>query len=353
MSDSKALRRLALGLAAGDSLGSTTEFVSPDAVPGVLESVAGAGWPFRQVGGGALAWPAGAATDDTDMALCLLRSHAAHGTLPPGDVLSRFRGWLDSDPPDVGHTTRTTLRAARADDPHDAGRRHFRERPRSAANGSLMRNGVVAAMTDSADEAWRLTLVHGAITHYAPLPVLCCAVQTDLVRRWLAGEDPLAEAGWLESMLARWRAWLDAAANDDPLVAAWAEETAPHRAAATDELLAAELDPDRFDPYATPMAGIAGWCLLTLQVGVWAAAWATRGEPVPAPARLPRTVIDRATGTRVLAAVALIGHDADTYGATAGPMVAAAAGDVPEELLEGLAARPEIERLTDAEPAND
>lgn len=350
MTDPLVLRRLALALAAGDGLGSTVEFMPAAEVPRALAALAGSGWPFRQVGGGPFGWPAGAATDDTEMALCLLRSHAAHDDLPPDDVVARFRAWLDGGPIDVGVTTRATLAAARPDAPHDGGRDHFRRSPHSAANGSLMRNGVTAAMADSLEEAWRLGLVHGAITHYAPLPVLCCAVQTFLIRGWLEGGDPLADAGWLDAMLDRWRTWLAAeaaaAAGADPLVAAWAEETRDHLEPACARLRSAELDPDRFDPFSTPMAGIEGWCLLTLQVGVWAAAWAARGEPVPAPERLPRAVIERATGPSVLAAVALIGHDADTYGATAGPMVAAAAGDVPEELLAGLAARDEIDRLT-------
>jgi hypothetical protein len=47
-------------------------------------------------------------------------------------------------------------------------------------------------------------------------------------------------------------------------------------------------------------------------------------------------VRERARGSYSLAAVALIGHDSDTYAATAGPMIAAATGQVPAEFTEGL-----------------
>jgi hypothetical protein len=53
-------------------------------------------------------------------------------------------------------------------------------------------------------------------------------------------------------------------------------------------------------------------------------------------AQVPARVRERAFGPYALAAVALIGHDSDTYAATAGPMIAAATGHVPEEFTEGL-----------------
>jgi len=43
-------------------------------------------------------------------------------------------------------------------------------------------------------------------------------------------------------------------------------------------------------------------------------------------------------GAFVLGWVALIGHDSDTYGASAGPLVAAAHGGLIKELTAGLAA---------------
>ena len=57
--DRKKLELLLTGLAAGDSLGSTTEFVRREEVPAVYAEYRGRGWPFRQVGGGAFGWRAG------------------------------------------------------------------------------------------------------------------------------------------------------------------------------------------------------------------------------------------------------------------------------------------------------
>jgi hypothetical protein len=52
---------------------------------------------------------------------------------------------------------------------------------------SLMRNGVVAAIYADEGEAAEArlidyTVLHGIITHYAPLPVITCVVHSLLIR---------------------------------------------------------------------------------------------------------------------------------------------------------------------------
>ena len=49
---SERVRLLLLGLAAGDSLGSTSEFVRQEDIPALYDDVKASGWPFRQIGGG-------------------------------------------------------------------------------------------------------------------------------------------------------------------------------------------------------------------------------------------------------------------------------------------------------------
>ena len=58
------LNRLLAGLAAGDSLGSTTEFCSRDQVLHAYAEHKADGWPWRQVGGGPFGWLRGEPTDD-------------------------------------------------------------------------------------------------------------------------------------------------------------------------------------------------------------------------------------------------------------------------------------------------
>ena len=328
------LALLLLGLASGDALGSTSEFLGLGEVRRLLEGEKHGGWPFRQVGGGRLGWRVGEPTDDTEMAAALVASFLDAGGFDPQDLGRRWVDWMDSRPPDIGTTTSHVLRAIKRGVAWDeAGRDLYRERPQSLANGSLMRNGVVCGLTPELHDAWDLSLRHGMITHYAPLPVLCCAAQTWLIDGLLRNSTPF-DHGWMERFTDEWRAWIEAAAT--PWTESWLSETWPHLDEAIEQVRDADVDLDRFDPFRLDLTETAGYCLTTLQIAVWATRWAVRGDPIPLPPWVPARVRDRARGPYALAAVALIGHDSDTYAATAGPMIAAATGDVPEEFTEGL-----------------
>lgn len=41
--------------------------------------------------------------------------------------------------------------------------------------------------------------------------------------------------------------------------------------------------PSTFNPFEEDFAGRAGYCLLTLQIGVWASHWSASSEPFPSP----------------------------------------------------------------------
>lgn len=329
------LRLLLSGLAAGDALGSTSEFVDFHAVPDVYDECRPRGWPFRQVGGGCFGREPGQPTDVGEMALCLVRSHEELGRFDGADVAARFVAWMRTGRRDIGATTRAALRAVAAGAPwHEGGRGAFERRPESWSNGSLMRNGVVPGLASDLDSAFRITIQHGLITHWAPLPALCCAAQTWLIRELLAGRRPFG-GPWVDELRSVFEAWLTAAT--DQVTARWRDTTAAHVPRAWDLLAAADFDPDRFTPLRPNLAP-AGYCLLTLQIGVWAAEWALRDAPLCSlPAGLPREPFQR-TGPWVLSWVAMIGRDSETYGATAGPLVAAACGGVPAELTEELRA---------------
>lgn len=328
------LERLLLGLAGGDALGSTSEFLPFDQVEGLLQQRCWDGWPFRQVGGGVMGWRSGEPTDDTAMAVQLVKSVAHIGGLDPDDLGSRWVGWMNSCPPDIGNTTRHALRAIeRGSAWHEAGRDLYRKRPGLAANGSLMRNGIVPGLTEQLSDAWDLSFRHGIVTHYAPLPVLCCAAQTYLIYHLLRGHSPFG-GDWVAAFSDAWRAWIEGLSM--PWTGAWLDETWTDLDDAIAQFREADFDPDRFNPFEIDLTEIAGYCLTTLQIAVWATRWALRGSPAPMPSTIPDHVRNRACGPYMLAAVVLIGHDSDTYAATAGPMIAAATGEVPAEFTRGL-----------------
>ena len=72
-------------------------------------------------------------------------------------------------------------------------------------------------------------------------------------------------------------------------------------------------------------------------------------RPLPTPAGFPDEPFDvppgGPAGFHALGWVALIGHDSDTYAATAGPILAAMHGEPPEGMTGGLAAVERLDRL--------
>ena len=121
-----------LGLAAGDSLGTTLEFKSP----GSFEPI------DDMVGGGPFGLQAGQWTDDTSMALCLATSLIERGGFDPVDQMERYVRWyrdgyLSATGAcfDVGITVSGALSAfMRTGEPYSGS-----VDPLSAGNGSLMR----------------------------------------------------------------------------------------------------------------------------------------------------------------------------------------------------------------------
>lgn len=121
-----------LGLAAGDALGTTVEFMPRGSFAPVTDIVGGG--PFRL--------PPGAWTDDTSMALCLAESLLERGGFDPVDQLERYVRWYRQGHWsstgicfDIGNTTRGALeRFERTRAPYGGA-----TDPRQSGNGSLMR----------------------------------------------------------------------------------------------------------------------------------------------------------------------------------------------------------------------
>ena len=156
------------GLATGDALGAPLEFYPRDAVPKVVDMIAG----------GKFKLPAGTWTDDTSMALCLGHSLIYAPNLDSTDVLNRFWDWASnheycSQDKAFGfgqNTLRTLMKFYRTGQlkADSTGKR-------SDGNGSLMRLSPVAiAHHDNIKETRRIARRQSFTTHASEKAADCC-----------------------------------------------------------------------------------------------------------------------------------------------------------------------------------
>ncbi|QYH34787.1 ADP-ribosylglycohydrolase family protein [Salinibacterium sp. M195] len=126
-----------LGMASGDALGAGYEFGPAFDGPVVMK------------GGGGFNWAAGEWTDDTSMAIPILRAAASGRDLRDETVLDEIvAAWVDwaTTAPDVGIQTKGVLNGieATASAARTSAKRLHDARGRSGGNGSLMRTAPVA-----------------------------------------------------------------------------------------------------------------------------------------------------------------------------------------------------------------
>jgi ADP-ribosyl-[dinitrogen reductase] hydrolase len=148
-----------LGLACGDALGATVEFLTAreiQAQHGVHKDIIGGGW---------LRLKPGQVTDDTQMTLYLGRSIMASGGWNLKAAADAFAAWLKTKPPDVGNTCRRGIRRYMTQGTLEA-----LPSDGDAGNGAAMRLLPVALYTLlHPEETERITLEQCHLTHHHPL----------------------------------------------------------------------------------------------------------------------------------------------------------------------------------------
>lgn len=148
-----------LGLACGDALGATVEFLTPREIQaqyGVHKEIIGGGW---------LRLKAGRVTDDTEMSLYMGRGILASSGWDLKAVADAFADWLRTKPADVGNTCRRGIQRYITQ-----GSLAGPESDGDAGNGAAMRilPAVLLAYID--DELLERVLIEQAhITHHNPL----------------------------------------------------------------------------------------------------------------------------------------------------------------------------------------
>lgn len=171
-----------LGLALGDALGATTEFMTPGEIRakyGVHRKVRGGGW---------LHLKAGQVTDDTEMSLCIARALTAAGGWDLEGIARQFAAWLKSNPRDVGATCRRGIR-----DFMVKGQLETPFNEWDAGNGAVMRM-VPAALFALGDEALlsRCAVAQARLTHHHPLSDAACLTVGRMVQQAILGADRFA-----------------------------------------------------------------------------------------------------------------------------------------------------------------
>ncbi|TNF28501.1 MAG: hypothetical protein EP319_08895 [Deltaproteobacteria bacterium] len=121
------IKGMLLGAHAGEALGATFEFGPANSLDNLETEI---------IGGGPFDWEPGAATDDMDMMMCLLRSLSSCESFDHHDLARRFVDWYETEPADIGSTIAPALaKMSEGKNPLECGN------PSEVAqgNGSLMR----------------------------------------------------------------------------------------------------------------------------------------------------------------------------------------------------------------------
>ncbi|MDP2794144.1 MAG: ADP-ribosyl-[dinitrogen reductase] hydrolase [Sulfurisoma sp.] len=159
-----------LGLALGDALGATVEFMTPREIRAAFAAEGGVHREIR--GGGWLKLRAGHVTDDTTMALALGEAILADGGAVNATSCARaFDAWMRAKPVDIGNTVRRNLLAFRkTGDPKAPRSEH------DAGNGAAMRLLPVALATFGRSEAGVIAAVRAQahVTHNNPASDAAC-----------------------------------------------------------------------------------------------------------------------------------------------------------------------------------
>jgi ADP-ribosyl-[dinitrogen reductase] hydrolase len=182
-----------LGLALGDALGATTEFMMPGEIRqcfGIHRNIVGGGW---------LHLKAGRVTDDTEMSLCVARALVRLGHWELTAIADEFVGWMRSKPIDIGSTCRRGIRdymlLGQLATPYNDG---------DAGNGALMRLLPTALFTFGDDALLqRCALEQARLTHNHPLSDAACLWFGRMLHAALLGADRFVLHALARELIAR------------------------------------------------------------------------------------------------------------------------------------------------------
>jgi ADP-ribosyl-[dinitrogen reductase] hydrolase len=171
-----------LGLAIGDALGATVEFLTPNEIRqqhGVHRDITGGGW---------LNLKAGQVTDDTTMSLALGDAILARGGVEAQAAAEAFDRWMHAKPIDIGNTVRRNLITFRSSGiPEAPASEH------DAGNGAAMRTLPVALAYcgNTEEKTIAASRAQAHITHHNVLSDATCETLIFMVQDFLFDGDAL------------------------------------------------------------------------------------------------------------------------------------------------------------------
>lgn len=175
------------GVACGDALGATLEFIPRE------EGEKKYGYHREMTGGGILDLLPGDVTDDTSMTIALARGILEKPENPRESIGKYFMEWYNTKPRDIGLTINYALTYYKEYKDWDRASRYAHEamNGKSAGNGTLMRCIPPALFYRDYEKMVEVTGSQSFMTHYDRTAAEACVLYNTLVYKYLSGVDKM------------------------------------------------------------------------------------------------------------------------------------------------------------------
>ena len=168
-----------LGVALGDALGATTEFMTPREIQAKYKI------HKKIIGGGWLSIKAGSVTDDTEMSLAMAEAVIRRKDWDLNAIADAFVAWMRSKPIDIGATVRRGIRLYL-----NNGTTCVEHSQWDAGNGAAMRMAPVALYTLGSETMLQhCSLEQAHLTHNHPLSDAACLYIGKMTQAAILGAD--------------------------------------------------------------------------------------------------------------------------------------------------------------------
>lgn len=279
------------GLATSDALGAPFEFFQAEEIgdPESIEMRGGKNKLFYINPG---EW-----TDDTEMTLLLAETIGRGMPLDLDYLADSYISWSNSNPKDIGTTTRVALEdSSGLQESRKRAREFHLQTGRSAGNGTIMRASPLALLPLAEEFLWDIATEEARITHFAREAGEASAVFVLTLRRLLNGDDALASSLPLDKLSPKTKEAVESSQNQE---------------------------------FVARLVSEGGSAWSSLAAALWGLSFNSFSEGV-------RAVIS-------------LGYDTDTNAACAGALLAARHGreSIPASWIDSLYDKERIERAID------